>query len=722
MEARTKEGVSIALAFVEGIARAYGSLLFLPGSQAGFLIAALTWIDPVAASGGLLGVTLATAAALTFGFSRELVASGLYGIAPLLTGMAITGFRGLAPTTLAMAGAAALLAFLLATLLNDHLYRRYSLASMSLSFAAVATLLLYHAPLPWMGPFPLSLVRPFDPLDAFFASLGAIVFLPVPIAGALLLFVILTVSRTLAVLAVCGFAAGVALFRLMGGEDGAITTGMAGFNFMLTAMAVGGILLVPGPMATLHAAGAVAVTAVIALAAERLLAPSGLPVFAWPFNLATLCWIAVLSLRGPGAIPRLARPLAGTPESIAAQSALLDRLPASAGPDAFLPRLPVIGEWTITQAVDGEPTHRPPWQHAWDFEVLDDQGFPFRVSPTPARDHSRPTPGSLLADYLCFGAPVLAAADGTVCRAADGVHDNPPGQSNMAANYGNHVVLQHGPSLFSVYAHLRHGSVRVRIGETVPAGHLLGQCGASGRSPRPHLHFHVQAGPDIGSPTIPVAFTEYQSRSGAGARVGFHDHGVPQLHERVQSIATVQGARPAPPLAAGLRWEWTVRNKGRESIEHWTTDHELWGGIRVRATSEPSSRRDTASAVWSVGPRGRTATAWSGKLGSCLHAFFIATARVPAHLVPGLEWTDHPGADLLLPTWRRAADGLLLPFTGARTMRLRFTVHEAEGLLVLEAEGGGRVFRTHWDAHPQPVRLEVLRGRRLVIEARRTDA
>ncbi len=717
--------------FAEAVFQSYASLLFLGNVRAGILIAALTWIDPISATGGLLGVTIATLAALVFGFPRELVRTGLYGVAPLLAGMAITSFRGLAPNTMAVAGVAALLTLLLATLLNDHLNRRYGLGSMSLAFALVSTLILYHAPHPWLGPFPSTAARAFEPLDAFFSSLGAIVFLPIPLAGALLFALIAAGSRALAMLAVIGFAAGVGLFRLMGGEDASITTGMVGFNFMLTAMAVGGIFLVPGPLATLHAIGAVAVTAVLALAAERLLSPSQLPVFAWPFNLATLCWLAVLSLRGFDAFPRLSRPLAGTPESIATQRVLLDRLPSGAGAASFLPRLPVLGEWTITQGIDGEPTHRPPWQHAWDFEVLDEEGFPFRVATAPGSAHAgtaSPTaPGALLTDYHCFGAPVIAVADGTVHSVVDGVHDNPPGKANMAANYGNVVILQHGPSLFSVYAHLRHGSVRVRVGDTVPVGHLLGQCGASGRSPRPHLHFHVQIGPHIGSPTLAVQFAEYRVRSQGSQEASYRERGEPRVHDRVQAIATVSGARPSPPLVAGLRWRWAMRAGSKTWTETWTTDHDLWGGIRIQSTIEKTTHApgslvtgedaDRVEAYWSVGTRGRTATAWKGQRGDGLHAFFIATSRIPAHVVPGLTWTDRPGADLLSPTWRRVADGLLLPLTGPRPALIRFTVTEDRDQLVIDGRTSNTVYRTCWSSSSQPLSFSVIRGDREVLRA-----
>jgi murein DD-endopeptidase MepM/ murein hydrolase activator NlpD len=44
--------------------------------------------------------------------------------------------------------------------------------------------------------------------------------------------------------------------------------------------------------------------------------------------------------------------------------------------------------------------------------------------------------------------------------------------------------------------HLRRGSVRVRQGEAVGAGQLLGHCGNSGNSTEPHVHLQAMDGPD----------------------------------------------------------------------------------------------------------------------------------------------------------------------------------------------------------------------------------
>jgi murein DD-endopeptidase MepM/ murein hydrolase activator NlpD len=90
---------------------------------------------------------------------------------------------------------------------------------------------------------------------------------------------------------------------------------------------------------------------------------------------------------------------------------------------------------------------------------------------------------------------VLAVADGTVTYAVDGVPENRPGKMNRLFVPGNAILLEHSSALYSLYAHLRPGTLRVRAGQRVKRGATLGLCGNSGNSSEPHLHFQLQSGP-----------------------------------------------------------------------------------------------------------------------------------------------------------------------------------------------------------------------------------
>ncbi|MFF9806980.1 M23 family metallopeptidase [Streptomyces coeruleorubidus] len=116
--------------------------------------------------------------------------------------------------------------------------------------------------------------------------------------------------------------------------------------------------------------------------------------------------------------------------------------------------------------------------------------------------------------FPAFGAPLLAVADATVVRAADGQRDHLSRNSLPGLLYlmlvegsvreltgvnrilGNHVILDLGNGTYAAYAHLQRGSLTVREGDSVHAGQPLARCGKSGNSSEPHPHFQLMDGPD----------------------------------------------------------------------------------------------------------------------------------------------------------------------------------------------------------------------------------
>jgi murein DD-endopeptidase MepM/ murein hydrolase activator NlpD len=101
---------------------------------------------------------------------------------------------------------------------------------------------------------------------------------------------------------------------------------------------------------------------------------------------------------------------------------------------------------------------------------------------------------------------VLAAGEGTVIAARGDVEDNSLGPDGVefaplpadpvGAIFGNHVVLDHGNSEFSVLGHLQFRSVDVEVGEQVEAKQPIGRLGLSGNTDFPHIHYQLQDGPD----------------------------------------------------------------------------------------------------------------------------------------------------------------------------------------------------------------------------------
>ena len=113
------------------------------------------------------------------------------------------------------------------------------------------------------------------------------------------------------------------------------------------------------------------------------------------------------------------------------------------------------------------------------------------------------------ADYLIFGARVLAPCDGTVIHAVGDRPDLPVPQLDTVDRGGNELMIDCGD--FLVYlAHLRQGSLRAGIGDAVAARETLAEVGNSGHSGEPHLHVHAQRGTDpaalLRGEPLPVTF------------------------------------------------------------------------------------------------------------------------------------------------------------------------------------------------------------------------
>lgn len=76
------------------------------------------------------------------------------------------------------------------------------------------------------------------------------------------------------------------------------------------------------------------------------------------------------------------------------------------------------------------------------------------------------------------GSPVYATADGIVQLSG-----------NTGNGYGNHVVINHGFSYETLYGHLVR--VKVKGGQRVRRGEVIGWVGSTGKSTGPHLHYEV---------------------------------------------------------------------------------------------------------------------------------------------------------------------------------------------------------------------------------------
>ncbi|HLX90224.1 MAG TPA: M23 family metallopeptidase [Puia sp.] len=106
------------------------------------------------------------------------------------------------------------------------------------------------------------------------------------------------------------------------------------------------------------------------------------------------------------------------------------------------------------------------------------------------------------------GTPIYATANGTVVTAG-----------NTGNGYGNHVVINHGYGYETLYGHMFR--VKVRPGERIKRGEIIGWVGSTGKSTGPHCHYEVHRN---GDPVDPVYY--------------FYNDITPEQYDRLLKLAS----------------------------------------------------------------------------------------------------------------------------------------------------------------------------------------
>ena len=120
--------------------------------------------------------------------------------------------------------------------------------------------------------------------------------------------------------------------------------------------------------------------------------------------------------------------------------------------------------------------------------------------------------GTREADYFCWGRPVLSPAKAKVVSVERLLADNPPGITDATNPVGNHVILDLGNDEYALLAHLKANSITVEQGDDLAPGQAIGECGNSGNTSEPHLHFHLQDQPEFGEGFgLPAFFHDYSA-------------------------------------------------------------------------------------------------------------------------------------------------------------------------------------------------------------------
>lgn len=612
------------LRLIEEVARGYAWVSLLPSWKAGLLLALLTFIEPGSGSIGLVGAVCAWYAGKVAGADAgERPVCVFNG---LLTGLFVAHAWATGVSVFALSVLGGVFSGWLTVVLGRLAWSLIRLPILSLPFALVAMLTAaaggslstlnsnsYVAPSALLG----------IQADKFLSALGNLYFIPNPLAGLFVLSLFLVFSRYYLVLTLVGYYAALFWLKLLGAAPEHLATTAWDSNAILAALLVGGLFATPSFLTAALATLSAVIAGWLSLALGRILDVAHLVPFSVPFVLAAwlVLYAAVRNTRMTSSFNLL------TPDfpERSYERAQISR--ARVGNPASVPLAPpFMGLWTVSQGFSGQHTHRGPWRHAIDFIVMKG-GKSFAAK------------GGRLEDFYCYNLPVLSPAYGQVWRVVNDIPDNMPGTVNVAANWGNCVVIRLYDGKFALVAHLKPGSVTVFPGAWVKPGDIIGHCGNSGRSPQPHIHLHLQTGDESGAPTVPFHMASVLiSEEGEAPRYKLAV--IPK--ESSTLVSAIEGdARPFYLLAGhGLRY--TVAHN-ENIISDWTLRCEVDELGRLTLISSTGGRciAESTWAVFSCYER-------NSILDPYLDLWLLACGYTPASFQVD-RWQDHFTPARLIP-------------------------------------------------------------------------
>jgi len=467
----------------------------------------------------------------------------------------------------------------------------------------------------WFDTLNISL-----PWVIYFRSLGAIFFQYHVFAGMLVALGILIYSRIGFLLSLVGYFSAYWFYSFIGADITTLSYNYIGFNFILTAIAIGGFFVISSRFSFLWVILLVPLISITITSTTVLMNVYQLPVYSLPFNVIVLLFLYALKFRERFYDkPQIVLIQHFSPEkNLYLQQNDKERFSKS----WYFPfALPFWGEWKVTQAHKGDITHKGEWKHAWDFEIADDKGQLY---------HGR---GGSCKDYYCYNKPVIAPLGGVVEEILDGIEDNDIGEVNTEDNWGNTIIIKHAEGLYSKLCHLRKDTFKVKKGDLVKKGDIIAFCGNSGRSPQPHIHFQLQATPFIGSKTLDYPLGHYILNTEKGFELRSYEK--PVLNEKVTAIEKNHTLYKAFHFIPGQEFTFSaVIPNGQTSTYDWEVIADIYNNTYIWCAT-------TQSKLYFKGDDDMMYfTHFEGKKRSLLFYFYLAAYKVLYGYYKDIELKD----------------------------------------------------------------------------------
>jgi urea transporter len=625
------------------VLNSYSVVFFFNNRLLGFVLLVVTFFNLPAGLCGLISVLTTVLIAGSMGFDKTRINQGIYSFNALLTGLGIGTFFEPGSVFLILLLLAVLVSLMLSVILSSW-FGKYGLPFLSIPFVFsfwlvllpsgnLANLGLTQRNVFWMnemysvgGKGLLDFFQTVDSLPLsrtitiYLRSLSSIIFQDNLLTGICIAISLLLISRITFLLSIAGFVTAYLFARFIGADVAGFSFYNIGANYILVAIAAGGFFTIPSKHSFLWVVILVPLTSLLILFMTKVMGPYSLPFFSLPFSIVVISFLYFLILRVKPGKPVLTPYQYYSPEvNLYSYRGNADRLIGS----LYFPiHLPFWGEWTVSQGHDGEFTHKGEWANAIDFVLTDEKG------------NTHEGQANSCEDYFCYNKPVIAPADGIVAELTDYVDDNEPGKVNTSQNWGNTVVIKHTNTLFSQVSHLKTGTLKIKKGDFIRKGEIIGLCGNSGRSPEPHIHFQAQSTPLQGAKTISYPFAYYLRKS--EGKPELKSFSIPNKGECVSNVMTSMLFRQAFDLQPGIviKFRYLIDNQA-EKTAVWEVFTDYYNNKYLYCS-------ETQSLAYFVNDGTMFYfTSFYGNRKSLLYYFYLSAYKVLLGYYENLEITDH---------------------------------------------------------------------------------
>ncbi len=602
----------------------YSQIFFSNRRWFGFLILLATFLIPIHGSIILFSTLVTNLTALIFGYEQKKIREGFYGFNGLLFGAALSFFFKPNEYFLSILLIFLIINFFINTAVENYFTFAFNLPGLSLPFLISFYLFvvfnrslnffepksMYFQSIHYLSYLP-------NEINVFLQNLSLLILQNSVLAGLIIIIAILMYSRIMFLLAILGYILSLVILSLFNIHISTQTGILISINSIIVSIALGGSLVIPSNRSIIISTIGVIIVSIFTIILNAIFQKVNLSVFVLPFNLTVFLIIYSLKFREDAGEIVLLYFKPGSPEE---NYYYHKNRKARFEKYKFINvSLPFNGEWTVYQGIDGEFTHKEDWKYAYDFVIKDEEGKSYDGN------------GLNIEDYHCYNLPVVAPYKGKVVRVVDGIEENEIGKINIKQNWGNTIVIDHGQGLFSAVSHLKKYSIRVKEGDEIEKGDILGNCGNSGRSPEPHLHFQFQKNDKIGAMTLKFPFGHYLVNYGDHYELKSYDF--PLKDEKIQRLEVNQKIKEAFKFEFGDKFEIELKKDDKLINEIWE--------VKIDPFNIPYIESSTGSyATFFSDDELFYFTSYVGKKKDALFHFYLAAIQIPFISMTKVKWSD----------------------------------------------------------------------------------